>query len=423
MLDSEHMLIIGTVWPEPDSSAAGSRMMQLIQLFLDHHCTVTFATTASKSSFSVELDSLGVTCAEIELNSSTFDDFIKKVNPTMVMFDRFMTEEQFGWRVEEHCPNAIRILDTEDLHCLRYARQHAWKEGRIFKSEDLLQEDIAKREIASIYRSDLSLIISEVECQLLTDLFRMDKSLIHYLPYLLDPIQSSQIEEWTSFEKRKDFTSIGNFLHEPNWNAVLFLKEVIWPLIRKQLPKVDLNIYGAYPSQKVFQLHNEQEGFLIKGRALNAADVLSESRVLVAPVRFGAGLKGKCIDAMYSGTPIVTTEIGAEGIAGQLKWPGFVEDNPKAFADLCVQLYKDEQKWNVAQSNCADIINTRFRKVELGSVLIRVLLDLKRNLKTHRKQNFIGSMLFHNTMSATRYMSKWIEEKNRVSTTSGTNNK
>ena len=66
----------------------------------------------------------------------------------MVLFDRFMMEEQFGWRVVENCPNALRLLDTEDLHCLRQARQLALKEDRTFTTEDLFS-DIAKREIAS----------------------------------------------------------------------------------------------------------------------------------------------------------------------------------------------------------------------------------------------------------------------------------
>jgi hypothetical protein len=70
---------------------------------------------------------------EIALNSSSFDVFVKQLQPSIVLFDRFMIEEQFGWRVAENCPNAVRILDTEDLHCLRLARQKAYKEKRNLK--------------------------------------------------------------------------------------------------------------------------------------------------------------------------------------------------------------------------------------------------------------------------------------------------
>jgi hypothetical protein len=84
-----------------------------------------------------------------------------------------MIEEQFGWRVAENCPKAIRLLDTEDLHCLRTARQKAFKENRAFALNDLLSEEVAKREIASILRCDLSFIISEFEMTILKEVFKL----------------------------------------------------------------------------------------------------------------------------------------------------------------------------------------------------------------------------------------------------------
>ncbi|HEY1040002.1 MAG TPA: glycosyltransferase, partial [Bacteroidia bacterium] len=261
-----HILILGTVWPEPGSSAAGSRMMQLINLFLEQGWKVSFATAAEKSAYMFDLVSIGVDTYSIELNNSNFDVFIKELQPTMVMFDRFMTEEQYGWRVSEACPDALRILDTEDLHCLRAARQKGWKEKRELEIVDLMS-DVAKREIASIYRCDISLIISGAEMQILKDLFKVDASLLHYVPFMLEPLNKEDFNLLPAYSDRKHFISIGNFLHEPNWNAVQYLKESIWPLIRKQLPDAELHIYGAYPSQKVEALHNAKESFLIKGRA------------------------------------------------------------------------------------------------------------------------------------------------------------
>ena len=164
------LLIIGFVWPEPKSSAAGSRMMQLIHLFLSEGYQITFASACAKSENAFNLHSLGVTQTEIELNNSSFDDFILNLKPDIVLFDRFMMEEQFGWRVTEHCPKALRILDTEDLHCLRKAREQAFKDNQPCDKTYLFR-DIAKREIASIYRSDLSLMISEAEMAILKDEF------------------------------------------------------------------------------------------------------------------------------------------------------------------------------------------------------------------------------------------------------------
>lgn len=408
---AQKALIIGKVWPEPDSSAAGSRMMQLIQVLRAENWHVTFASAASESQYASDLNEVGATSVQIKLNDPSFDGFAAELNPEMVLFDRFMTEEQFGWRIAEHCPDALCVLDTEDLHCLREARQQAWKNGTDLKESDLFN-DLAKREIASILRCDLSLMISSYEMEILSRVFKVNDSLLIHLPFMLEEISLDIINYWKTMDNRDHFISIGNFLHEPNWNAVLYLKEEIWPLIRKQLPKTELHIYGAYPSQKAEQLHNPGDGFLVKGRAENAKEVVGNSRVLLAPLRFGAGLKGKLIEAMQCGTPSVTTEIGAEAMHGDLSWPGFIENDPNSFAEKAVELYQDEDKWKEAQQAGIPIINQLYPRRELGDKLIRNIEEIRRDLKAHRRQNFIGEILQHHTAASTKYMSKWIEAKN-----------
>jgi len=135
-MSNSKLLIIGFVWPEPSSSAAGSRMMQLIDLFLKRNFEVIYASPAKFSEHAEDLKQLGVVQKQIEVNNSNFDTFIKEEEPTHILFDRFMMEEQFGWRVAEHCPQAIRILDTEDLHFLRKARQQAYKEQKTFNCKN-----------------------------------------------------------------------------------------------------------------------------------------------------------------------------------------------------------------------------------------------------------------------------------------------
>ena len=408
----EHILIIGKVWPEPSSSAAGSRTLQLINLFLEQNWQVSFACAASESDYSFDLKSLGISTLHIVLNDSSFDDLVKNMQPHMVLFDRFTSEEQFGWRVAQNCPNALRILDTIDLHCLRLARQEAIKQNRDFSLLDL-NSDFAKREIASIYRSDVSLMISDYEMDLLINHFKIDNSLLHYVPFLLDPILKKD-NQWPSFSEREHFLSIGNFLHEPNWDAVLFLKQFIWPLIRKQLPKAEIHIYGAYPSKKVFDLNNLKEGFLIKGRADSLERVMKKTKVCLAPLRFGAGIKGKLIDAMQFGVPSVTTDIGAEAMHGQYPWNGIIANQPHKFAEAAVELYTNEIKWQEAVENGAQILNNFFLKSNHSDLLIDKLLILKNQLKSHRSSNFIGEMLMHHTVMGTKYMSLWIEAKNKL---------
>ncbi|MFB9057924.1 glycosyltransferase family 4 protein [Mariniflexile ostreae] len=408
---NKHLLVIGFVWPEPKSSAAGSRMMQLLLAFQAQEYHITFASPCAKSENAFNLEDIGITQASITLNDYSFDEFIKKLDPSVVLFDRFMMEEQFGWRVAAQCPNAFRVLDTEDLHSLRKGRHQAFKDKKNF-DDAYLFNDTAKREIASIYRCDLSLIISEAEMALLINRFKIDKSLLFYLPFMLDRIPEHAIAQLPKFKERQNFISIGNFLHEPNYNAVLYLKDRIWPLLRKQLPKVSLNIYGAYASQKVNQLHNEKDGFLIKGFADNAHKVMQEAKVCLAPIRFGAGLKGKLVDAMQNGTPSVTTNIGAEGLYGHTEPNGFIEDNTEEFVNKAVLLYQNETLWNTCRDYGFKTVNKRFDKISLQKQLFNRITEISQHLKTHRTHNFIGQMLQHHTMQSTKFMSKWIEAKN-----------
>ena len=413
MNSNQRVLIIGFVWPEPNSSAAGGRMVQLISIFQEQGFEVTFASPAMDSDFMVDLNSLGVVKKSIALNCSSFDDFVKELNPTIVLFDRFNIEEQFGWRVAENCPDALRLLDTEDLHSLRLSRQKAFKENRSFSIDDLLEEEVAKREIASILRCDLSLMIAEYEMELLQTVFKIDSRLLYYLPLLLKPIEDSTILELPSFEDRHHFVFIGNFLHEPNWNAVQYLKETIWPLIRKQMPEAVLQIYGAYPSQKVVQLHQPKQGFYIMGRADDAQEVVRKARVVLGPLRFGAGIKGKLVEAMQCGTPSVTTTIGAESMAGDLPWNGFIVDDAQVFADKAVELYQNKTIWQKAQENGFNIIEKRYLKSLFINDFVEHILETQTNLKVHRLNNFMGSLLQHHTLTSTKYMSRWIEEKNK----------
>lgn len=403
------VLFIGYVWPEPNSSAAGSRMLQLIDFFKSTGSKVTFSSPAKKGTHVFDLETIGVHQQEIELNNGSFDTFLEKLEPTIVVFDRYMMEEQFGWRVAEHAPNALRILDTEDLHFLRYERELALKGKSKADKNALLNSERAKRELAAIYRCDLTLIISEVEMDILKEVFQVDEKLLLYLPFLIKISEKKEIP----LEDKQDFIFIGNFIHAPNWDAVLALKETVWPLIKKELPKAKLHVYGAYATEKVYNLNNSAEGFLVHGWAEDAVEVISKAKVMLAPLRFGAGLKGKLVEAMQCNTPSVTTTIGAEGINGSYNWNGFIYDNPLDFAYAAVSLYTEESKWRQAVKNGHKILNMRF-DVSVHKLNLKTAIDsIQEELEQHRTTNFIGSMLLQQTTQASKYMSKWIEAKNK----------
>ncbi|WP_178984041.1 glycosyltransferase [Winogradskyella helgolandensis] len=413
------LFVIGFVWPEPKSSAAGSRILQLITQFQNQGYEVTFSSAAKMSYNTFDLNTINVETKPIFLNDSSFDAFVKELDPDAVLFDRFMTEEQYGWRVSEQCPNALRILDTEDFHGLRKAREVALKRNEVVTLE-YLQNDTTKREIASIYRCDLSLIISEAEIDILTNQFNIDTSLLYYLPFLLEPISEDDIKYLPTFEARQHFITIGNFLHAPNYDAVLYLKQTIWPLIRQQLPKAELHIYGSYESQKVTQLNKPKEGFFIKGFAEDVNEVMQNAKVCLASLRFGAGLKGKLIDAMQNGTPCVMTSIAAEGmfeskdqLLSEVEVNGFIEDNPEVFAKKAIELYTKAELWQETQQNGFKVLNQRFNKADFEQMFKSTINQLSDNLKSHRENNFIGQLFMHQSMQSTKYMSKWIEAKNK----------
>ncbi len=231
------VLVIGYVWPEPRSSAASGHVMQILDTFLQQGWDITFSSPAGTGEHRADLTALGIREVPIELNNSSFDTFVSELAPDIVLFDQFMIEEQFGWRVEKHCPDALRVLETSDLQSLRHARHQRLKE-RLKASDDAddfselfapaLQEefelmadtDLAKREIAALYRCDLNLMISEVEIELLVEQFKLPRNLLHWCPLMVDPPSAPP----PAFEDRAHFLSIGNFRHAPNWDAVLWMK-------------------------------------------------------------------------------------------------------------------------------------------------------------------------------------------------------
>jgi len=400
-LIDKRILIIGFVWPEPNSSAAGGRMMQLLSFFKEHRCIITFASTASESAFSENL--VGVEKKQILLNSTSFDDFVFELQPDLVLFDRFMTEEQFGWRIAQVCPNALRILDSEDLHCLREARRLTVLKHKSFD----LNNDLAKREIASIYRCDVTLMVSEFEMELLQTHFKVPLFLLFYLPIWV----KNQTLNLPTFEERTDFVFIGNFLHAPNHDAVVYLKEVIWPLLFQKFPKAKMNVYGAYPSHKINSLHQPKMNFYVHGRATSSFEVISKAKVLLAPIRFGAGIKGKLLEAMEFGTPSITSSIGAEAMNGTFLWNGFVTDSPEVFAQKAIELYQNKPTWLDAQQNGFEIVKHLFSKDLFVPPFVEFVVDKIENMEKYRKENFTGLMLMHHFLLSTKYMSKWIEEK------------
>lgn len=395
------ILIIGKVWPEAKSSAAGTRMMQLIHFFLRQKCEVIFVSTAKQSGFEENLEELGVETHSIILNDASFDIFLKKADPSHIVYDRFMTEEQFGWRVRNVLPKCIDILNTEDLHFLRDARKEGYKK-ELTVDERKIRTPLLYRELGAILRCDKTLLVSDFEEKLLINYYEVDKEKLIYYPVLIDTV----LDNTPNFDERKDLLFIGNFYHEPNWDSLLYLKIKIWPILRKELPNVNLHIYGAYPSEKVLNLHNPKENFLVHGRIMDALDATKKVRLCLAPLVYGAGIKGKILEAITCGTPFVTNNIGAEGMLDE-KFTNQIAVDTESFAKKCVHLYQNKDSWIAARHLGQEIAEKKFKASLYEKEFKARFLDYKR---AENHNLMLNTLNFHSNKHYT-YLSKWIESK------------
>lgn len=431
-MQKNNLLVIGYVWPEPNSSAAGTRMLQLLQLFKKQGTQIIFASPAKQGEHKIDLTQLGIQEQVISVNDSHFDEFLAQIDPGLVIFDRFMMEEQFGWRVEKVCPQAVRILNTEDCHSLRDARHQLLKQAiqsnhlkDAFYPQTALspanlksilsQSDLAMREIAAIHRSDLTLMISDFEAQLLQKHFQVPHSHLMTLPFLYEKMALKPFLPFTPFNQRQHFIWIGNFRHAPNWDAVLTLK-TLWPKIKQACPDAECHIYGAYLPKKASQLHNKAQRFLIKGWADDSLKAIQQARVMLAPIRFGAGIKGKLAEAMQVGTPSITTSIGAEAMTlNHATWNGAICETSTEFIQQAIHYYQDESAWRIAQTQGQALFTQNYLQTQTHTqTLLHTLKTIQAHLTEHRNQHFIGKMLNHHHHKSTQYMSQWIEAKNKT---------
>ena len=369
-------------------------------------CSAVFPVQGTTAS---DLGKLGITEVEIKLNEASFDVFLKENGFTHVLFDRFLTEEQFGWRVRDTLPGAQVLLDTEDLHSLRHSREDVLRRGGEWSVTDWVDHPMFYREIASMFRSDLSLIISKREIELLLSEVPYLREKLVYVPFGMD---EPAAVPGVNFQKRSGFVFVGNGKHAPNRDAITYLKTDIWPRIRKRLPGAELHIYGAYLPNQILQMHAPGEGFQVRGWAPELQPVLSTTRLLLAPLRFGAGIKGKILKASIFGLPVMGTSLAFEGIMEVDKALPFVADSAERFAEKAVALYTDPVEWEQAlgqqQQGARAHVNTSFNTLT-GA------MDSypQRHKSLPRETRVIQSLLRNEAFGRLRYLSRWIEAKEK----------
>lgn len=404
------------VWPEPQSSAAGCRTMQLIEASRWAGHEVHLVSPAQSNEAAEKLTAKGYALRRFEPNDPAIDLYLKESAPDVVIFDRFMVEEQFSWRVRENAPNALRVLDTIDLHSLRRIRGRKLKEGSDYSSLsdfDLNSED-SLRELASIYRSDLSLVTSDFEFNLLNSKFGVSSEQLFLSRLFYEKPKSGKF-----FSERRDFVFIGNFNHPPNFDGVHFLVQELWRKIRDGVHTVtsefpELHLYGSYVDDQVKALHNPAHGIYLKGWTPDAHETLSQYRVNLAYLRFGAGIKGKISDGWFAGTPCITTEIGAEGMYESLPFGGAIASDNEQFIMAATNHYTDVEVWNKSQRDGYHLVEQLYNIEKQREAFIALLNTQIGSREESRAKNHIGAMLWREQMRSTEFFSRWIEAKNRA---------
>ncbi len=425
------VVFLGWEWIDVDASAAGARSDALVRGALERSWRVTCVGCARENDATARLRAMGVTTARVRANrGDALRDALTIAAPDVVVFDRFLAEEAFGARVRECAPGVARVLDMQDAHALRRARERAAKRGadagEATRTTPAARDEDLMREIASVERSDLTLVCSPVEKRWLERGCGISEKKLRVASFFNRDVEHDARE--MDFNARSDFITVGTFLHKPNVDSVRWLCEEVWPLVRERLPKATMRVYGSYASESIRQqFHRPKMGFHVEGFAEDLATTMRSARVLLAPLRFGAGIKGKVLDAWTYGLPVCTTPIGSEGtvpgvdefwssksdaIDPEHGWGGFGDCVAASdLADAAVRLHEDEALWQRARENGADIVNEIFSaKLNIPDVL-DAIEDVVNNLQDVRDADFHGQSLWHHTDRSTLYFSKWIELK------------
>lgn len=233
------------------------------------------------------------------------------------------------------CPWARVFYDTVDLHFLRMERQAALTENPALRRD---ARAMRERELACFRTADVTLAVSEPERQLLLDL--VPEIVVETLPNIFETPQGPP----AGIEGRRDLLFLGGFWHQPNVDAVLWFTDEILPLIRAEVPEIIFQIAGSNPTREVVAL-GDRPGIEVLGYVPDLKPIFDAARVFVAPLRFGAGMKGKVGQAMISGLPVVATGIGAEGMGVEHGRHLLVAEAPEDFAAHVVTLLREDALW------------------------------------------------------------------------------
>jgi O-antigen biosynthesis protein len=257
------------------------------------------------------------------------------------------------------------IYCGHDLNYLREMRRHLI-EGD--KSSLLASRKWEKMELDIIRNVDVSYFFSTFELEELKK--RLPDSTVRTIPLFLFDENALEQKKQSDFESRSGILFVGGFNHPPNIDAVQWFVRDIFPQVRFRLPEIELIIVGANPPVEIARL---------SGNGVTVANKISDEelkrqylsrRLVIAPLRYGAGVKGKIVEAMQYGLPTITTSIGAEGI-NEAELALFITDEAQMFAEMLIRVYTDASLWNNASAQMTATVKKYFSKAAAREILCR----------------------------------------------------
>ena len=195
-----------------------------------------------------------------------------------------------------------------------------------------------RAELRCIREADHSIVISEAELDV------VQRELPGVPVSVVPLVREFEVAPMRNFNARSGLAFVGNYQHPPNIDAVLFFLEEVWPIIHKRLPDARFFVVGSYMPEVIYEARSE--GVELLGFVDSLDELFGQIRLSVAPLRVGAGLKGKVATSLGYGVPIVMTTIAAEGMGLQNGDDALIADDPAAFAEAVIRLYSDTALWD-----------------------------------------------------------------------------
>ncbi|ACK68497.1 glycosyl transferase family 2 [Gloeothece citriformis PCC 7424] len=338
------ILVIDSYVPLYDKESGCVRLLNILKIFKNLGYSIIFLPDNgfSEEPYTSTLQAMGVEVLYCTPAHPNLEQQLIKRLPLvdMVWLCRPELCEKY-LDVIRHYAKVPVIYDTIDLHFLRLKRQQTYLPNA-HQNTTWSWETYQKQETKFAQATEATVVVTDVEKQTLNDL-NVDK--VWVIPNIHHPYQG----QLTSFEQRSDLVFIGSYNHPPNIDAVIWLCEEIMPLIWQSRPEIKLRLLGSNMKDEVKAL--ESDKVIVTGYVEEVEPYFLKSRVFVAPLRFGAGMKGKIGHSMSCGLPTVTTKIGAEGMGLTDGYDVMIADEPELFAQKVLELYDNAELWQYLSDN------------------------------------------------------------------------